>query len=78
MTASNSRSSVDGVSGGILGSARASRARCGASPQWTWLSVNPSVITLPKKRKFALARAPAPAREARALPRSWLGCAANF
>src|SRR2546430_7548230 len=40
-----------------LGSARASRAHCGASPQ------------LLGKEKFAMARAPSPAREARALPR---------
>jgi hypothetical protein len=49
-----------------LGSARASRADCGASPQ----SI-PSLwkLRLISAEKFAMARAPSPAREARALPR---------
>jgi len=51
MTASNSRSSVDGVSGGILGSARASRARCGASPQRIWLKCKPVRNYLAKEEK---------------------------
>jgi hypothetical protein len=49
-----------------LGSARASRADCGASPQSIPLN------TRRKRRsaeKFAMAGAPSPAREARALPR---------
>ena len=42
-----------------LGSARASRAGFGASPKRSYSPQN----------KFAMARAPSPAREARALPR---------
>jgi hypothetical protein len=49
----------------LLGSARASRADCGASPQSDLLN---SALRLASAEKLAMAGAPSPAREARALP----------
>lgn len=49
----------------IPGSARASRADCGASPQSTLLKCQQSLISA---EKFAMAGALSPARETRALP----------
>jgi mono/diheme cytochrome c family protein len=49
-----------------LGSARASRADCGASPQSIPLN---AARQRRSAKKFAMAEAPSPAREARALPR---------
>ncbi len=52
---------------GCLGSARASRAGGGASPPRTLIGTGAAA------EKFAMARAPSPAREARALPRVQTG-----
>ena len=50
-----------------LGSARASRADCGASPQS--ILRRRGMLQWVRRKKFAMAGAPSPPREARALPR---------